>query len=222
MDVTVGTDISNTEECNMIVVLSNSPKGKRLASYLESQGEKVVLTGEQLQEDWVRVNHPKLVISYGYARIVKSNIISLLDNRIVNAHPSLLPVNRGSYANFWSFIYDTTKGVTIHRIDAGIDTGDILIQKELDFDITKETFQSTYDIIEQTTFDLLAGCYKQLEDGAITPIRQVGEGSYHSLKKFRLFKEAIDFSWDQNIYEFLNRNNDKINNFLLEEKWKDI
>ena len=46
-------------------------------------------------------------------------------------HISYLPYNRGFYLNFWSFIDNTKKGVTIHYIDEGIDTGDIIFQKEV-------------------------------------------------------------------------------------------
>ena len=44
---------------------------------------------------------------------------------------SFLPYNRGSHPNFWSFIDDTPKGITIHEIDEGADTGNIVFQKKI-------------------------------------------------------------------------------------------
>ncbi len=51
----------------------------------------------------------------------------------LNVHPSLLPANRGPEPLFWTFYQgDTQTGVTIHMMDEGMDTGDILAQKSID------------------------------------------------------------------------------------------
>ena len=68
------------------------------------------------------------VISFGYKHIIKENIINACKNKIINLHISYLPYNKGANPNFWSFLDNTPKGVTIHYIDKGIDTGDILLQ----------------------------------------------------------------------------------------------
>lgn len=68
-----------------------------------------------------------------------------MQGQIFNLHISLLPYNRGASPNFFSFIENTPKGVTIHQIDEGLDTGPILAQKELFFDESKETFASGYE-----------------------------------------------------------------------------
>ena len=49
----------------------------------------------------------------------------------------------------WSFLEDTPKGVTIHYIDEGIDTGDIIVQKEVFIDEDKETLKSSYEILNK-------------------------------------------------------------------------
>lgn len=53
-----------------------------------------------------------------------------VDN-IINTHPSYLPYSRGKHPYYWSIVEDTLFGVTIHRVNNGIDTGDILWQKEI-------------------------------------------------------------------------------------------
>lgn len=68
-----------------------------------------------------------------------------MQGQIFNLHISLLPYNREASPNFFSFIENTPKGVTIHQIDEGLDTGPILAQKELFFDESKETFASSYE-----------------------------------------------------------------------------
>ena len=85
------------------------------------------------------------IISFGYRKIISKGLIERLDRPIINLHISYLPYNRGAYSNFWSFINNTPKGVTIHEIDNGIDTGKIIYRKKINFTIDKETtFRSTY------------------------------------------------------------------------------
>ena len=72
--------------------------------------------------------NPKLIVSYNYKHIIQPEIIVLMNGRLVNLHISYLPWNKGSDPNFWSFIDNTPKGVTIHKIDNHLDTGAILYQ----------------------------------------------------------------------------------------------
>lgn len=57
---------------------------------------------------------------------------------VLNLHISYLPWNRGANPNFWSFVENTKKGVTIHEIDEKLDKGKILLRKELEFDENRE------------------------------------------------------------------------------------
>ena len=79
-----------------------------------------------------------LIISFGYKKIIKKNLIRKLPNPIINLHISYLPFNRGSHPNFWSLIDETPSGVTIHEIDKGLDTGPIIFQKKILFDYNKK------------------------------------------------------------------------------------
>ena len=88
------------------------------------------------------------IISFGYRKIISKNVIQNLDRPVINLHISYLPYNRGAYSNYWSFINDTPKGVTIHEVDEGIDTGKIIYRKRLYFKINKTiTFTSTYKVL---------------------------------------------------------------------------
>ena len=79
------------------------------------------------------------IVSYGYRNILKGEVLSRFHNRMINIHISLLPWNRGAEPNFWSWLEQTPKGVTIHRIDPGIGSGEILVQKEMTFKEEEET-----------------------------------------------------------------------------------
>lgn len=198
----------------MVMILSISPKGEKLKSALIQLGEDVVLISDMVTERHINKYKPDFVISHGYDKLVSAEIIRMMDGHIINTHPSVLPLNRGMFPNFWSFIYDTPKGFTIHNMTPKIDAGDILIQKEFSFDIRKETFQTTYTIIEDSLHETLIENWERLKSGLIGSKIQQGMSTFHDLRKFNQFKKEIPFQWDDNIYNFLTKNEEKIKNFL--------
>lgn len=199
----------------MIMILSVSPKGEKLKKALTELNEDVVLISEVVKKEHIDLYRPDFVISHGYDKLVNSDVIELMDGHIINTHPSVLPMNRGMFPNFWSFIYDTPKGYTIHKMSPQIDAGDILIQGELTFDIKEETFQTTYTAIEDALHKAVVNNWEKLKNGFIEPKVQVGKSTFHNLRKFNAFREKISFCWDDNIYEFLQKNKKEIQDFLL-------
>jgi methionyl-tRNA formyltransferase len=82
-------------------------------------------------EHWIRQWRPDLMVVY-YAPLLRKNIFSLPPRGAINLHPSTLPKYRGGHPLFWSAYHlETHAGVTVHYIDAGMDTGDILYQKTI-------------------------------------------------------------------------------------------
>lgn len=198
----------------MIMVLSVSPKGERLKKALTELGEDVVLISEMIGKEHIDKYKPEFVVSHGYDKLVGEDVINLMGGHIINTHPSILPINRGTFPNFWSFIYDTPKGFTIHNMSQKLDAGDILVQKEFKFDIRVETFQTTYTIIEDSLHETLIENWERLKSGIIQPRAQQGKSTFHSRRKFEKFKEDIPFDWNENICDFLTKNEKKIQDFL--------
>ena len=182
----------------MIIILSISPKGERLKDALLDLGEKVIIISEVVKKEHIEKYKPSFVISHGYDKLVSSEVIDLMKGHIINMHPSMLPVNRGMFPNFWSFIYDTPKGFTIHNMSSKLDTGDILIQKE----------------IEESMHETLIDNWLQIKRCLIQPRKQQGMSTFHNLRKFNEFKTKIPFNWEDNIYEFLKNNNEEIQQFI--------
>lgn len=81
------------------------------------------------------------VILAWWPKIIGNEIINHPKNGVINFHPSFLPFNRGKNYNFWSIVEKCKFGVSLHFVDDGIDTGDILFQKEIlkDWEDTGET-----------------------------------------------------------------------------------
>lgn len=120
-------------------------------------------------------------------------------------HISLLPWNRGSAPNLWSFWEDTPKGVTIHEMDAGIDTGPIIAQKELFFDEEKETFSSTYNILQKEIVELFKECWGDISNGNYTTFSPNSKGTYHDKKDLSHLLEGKTVDYDEKIASWKQR-----------------
>jgi methionyl-tRNA formyltransferase len=73
---------------------------------------------------------PELMVVVGYGQIIPQSIIAIPTHGILNVHASLLPKYRGAAPIQWAIANgETETGVTIMRIDAGLDTGDMLAQR---------------------------------------------------------------------------------------------
>jgi methionyl-tRNA formyltransferase len=185
-----------------ILYLSGENYSDYLIRWLEINGEDVIVISDQINLDTVKEINPDLIISYGYRHIIKQKVIDHMKGEIVNLHISLLPYNRGAYPNFWSFIENTPNGVTIHKIDAGLDTGDILAQKEIVFDEKEETFQSSYDVLQQEIKQLFCETYYAIKAHECIGKIQTSVGSYHSVEDFNRMIHNTEFSWDKNIAQY--------------------
>lgn len=83
-----------------------------------------------------------LFVSMSFNQIFKSNILKMPPRGIINCHAGKLPMYRGRNILNWALINDEKEfGVTVHYVDEGIDTGDILLQES--FPITDEDTYST-------------------------------------------------------------------------------
>lgn len=69
---------------------------------------------------------PELIISCRYDYILRKKVIDLPKFGVLNIHPGILPYYRGVMAPFYSIINGESPGVTVHYIDEGIDTGNII------------------------------------------------------------------------------------------------
>ena len=82
--------------------------------------------------DILREEGVELVVLAGFMRIVGPVFLDAYPRRIINVHPSLLPKHRGSEAAAQALAAgDTVTGCTVHYVDEGVDTGEIIAQREV-------------------------------------------------------------------------------------------
>ena len=140
------------------------------------------------------------VICYGYRQIIKQETIDRYRNKIINIHLSVLPYNRGADPNLWSWIDNTPKGVTIHQVDAGIDTGPVYSKLIVHLH-NNHTLKSSYEVLRQLAEAHFAAVWPSIRDGSIIAIPQHGEGTYHRAKDKDELLRKLPLGWDTPVSE---------------------
>lgn len=125
----------------------------------------------------------KLICDLGilawWPNIMKEPLLSLPKDGYINTHPSLLPYNRGKHYNFWALVEQAPFGVTLHFIDAGIDTGDIIFQAPIEYDWC-DTGQTLYIKAQNAMIGLFIENYHFIRAQKYTKKTQdIKSGSYH-------------------------------------------
>lgn len=172
-------------------ILVLSPYGEKLRPSFERCADIPIIRDDQLTEipqcfDWI--------VSFGYRHIIKEPILGAFKNRIINLHAALLPFNKGAHPNFWSWFDNTPKGVTIHKIDAGIDTGPILVQKEIKFD-HGGTLAKSYAALDHEMLKMFDAQWPSIREGRMPPIENKG-GTFHRCKDIDRWFPLLPKGWD--------------------------
>ena len=136
---------------------------------------------------------PDMVVLVAFGQILPKDIIDGPPLGCVNVHPSLLPKYRGAAPMNWTLIRGETKtGVTVMRMDEGVDSGDILLQEE-----TPVEPGETYDRLHDRLAVLGAQCLLRAIEGlAAGTIRRVPQDHSRATLAPRLKKDDGLIRWE--------------------------
>lgn len=136
---------------------------------------------------------PELVVVAAFGQILPEEILYGPRLGCINIHPSLLPKYRGAAPINWALIRGEQKtGVTIMRMDDGVDTGDILLQEETPI-LPEENYGILHDRLANMGSELLLIALAMLQTGTFQPRRQDGSLATYAP---RLTKEDGLIRWD--------------------------
>ncbi|MCE5194209.1 MAG: methionyl-tRNA formyltransferase [Nitrospiraceae bacterium] len=150
--------------------------------------------------DKLQILKPELIVVVAYGKILPEKILNLPCMGCVNVHASILPKYRGAAPIQWTIINgEKTTGVTTMLIDKGLDTGDILLQKELA--ITRDDTTESLSIkLSELGASLLLETIDKLKNGSIRPLKQPDEATYAPIIK----KEDGLIIWSRKSEELYN------------------
>ena len=127
-------DIFDFEKSNLLINTYSSSENKHFVDWLTDENLKFF---DQRYKDQTCIKQleefkPDLILSLYGRRIFPEGILSIASRGAVNLHPSLLPDYKGCFSAPWVIINgEDETGITFHEMDAGIDTGRILMQKKV-------------------------------------------------------------------------------------------
>ena len=174
-----------------------------LLDWLETK-EKVDHFNDDINVVGLDLTPYRFLISYNYRYIIGHSVLNHFPDRAINLHISALPWNRGADPNLWSFLEDTPKGVTIHYLDEDMDTGDIIIQRELLFNQRTDTLRTTYETLHAEIQCLFKHLWPKLKKGKCNRVPQLRNvGSCHTTKERDRVKYLLTRGWDTPVYELM-------------------
>jgi len=155
---------------------------------------------KKVHEKYISNINPDLIISVNFSQILKPNIIRIPVKGCINLHASLLPKYRGRAPLNWAIINGEDKtGVTCHYIDEGIDTGDIILQKEIK--INEEDYIG--DILKRVKTiypEILLESIELIKNDNVDIIEKENEGFYCGRRR----PEDGQIEWDKSAEDIYN------------------
>lgn len=160
---------------------------KKLQVY---QPVKVRNNPEFLEE--VKKLNPDLICVVAYGKILPQELLDIPKYGCVNVHGSLLPEYRGAAPIQWAVLNgDKKTGVTTMFMNAGMDTGDMILKEEVEIG-DDETTGELWDRLKMIGANLLIKTVKEIENGTATRTKQPEEGTMAPM----LSKEMAKIDWE--------------------------
>lgn len=138
-------------------ILERAAKHSIRAEYLDCAPFRTKLEGaaEDRCIEMLKSAGVDTVVLAGFMRIVKPKLLAAFPNRVINIHPALLPAFPGVHG--WTQALDygcKVAGVTVHFVDAGTDTGPIIVQKAVPVmeDDTPESLHARIQVQEHIAY----------------------------------------------------------------------
>ncbi|MDG2090216.1 MAG: methionyl-tRNA formyltransferase [Gammaproteobacteria bacterium] len=161
------------------------------------------LKNEEAQEQLQKLNLDVLVV-VAYGLILPQEILDMPRYGCINVHASLLPRWRGAAPIERAILAgDKITGVTIMQMDAGLDTGDILLSSETPIDANDNSASLTARL-KSIGQDALLDVLKEIQSNSIKCLKQNNDISTYASK---LSKEEALISWDKSAEEILRQVN---------------
>lgn len=211
-DFAVGTLkklIESRHEVLAVVTQPDKPKGRGKAMQFPPVKEVAVEAGitvyqpKRVREpeflETLKALSPDVVVVVAFGQIIPQAVLDVPKLGCLNVHGSLLPKYRGAAPIQWAVIDgERESGVTIMRMDAGLDTGDMITTRVVKLE-EKETGGSLFDKLSQAGADLLTETLDQLEAGTVTYEKQPAESSTDYARMLK--KEDGQIDWNKSAAE---------------------
>ena len=172
--------------------------------------------------DWIRGKNPDLIVVYSMPFLLKEEVFSFPNLGTINLHTALLPKYRGAVPIFWTYYnFDMNTGVTVHYIDKGEDTGDIVLQKEVKVDFGERYYELRSKFEEKGALAILEAI-DNIGSGRANRIKQSKDSP--TPRAIRVKREdyikLIDWNWNlERLWHFFRGTENYLKHILIKNKF---
>ena len=138
----------------------------------------------------MRRHQVELGVLAWWPHIISQDILKCVKFGFINVHNSYLPNHKGKNPYFWAILNQEKYGVTLHKVDEGIDTGEIIDQKEIPY-CWEDTAGSLYHKSLNEVLDLFKYNYPKIRLGKVKSKKQHKNGSFHFKKDMEKYSEIF-------------------------------
>ncbi|WP_027186544.1 GNAT family N-acetyltransferase [Desulfovibrio inopinatus] len=180
-----------------VLLLTGAPRSSRIHDFLSSQCDSLDVSSDVLVLDDLIKKNIDYMVCHGYPHILRPEVTQAFHRRIINLHNTYLPWGRGMMGNVWSYFEDAPKGVSLHFIDAGVDSGEIIHRRSIPLGLD-ETLQSSWNILMDALEELFIAQWPTIVSGQFLPVSQSSLrelGSYHDRSMSKAFMELLPEKW---------------------------
>lgn len=134
--------------------------------------------------------------------IIPEDYVTQAKFLMINTHPSMLPFHKGSLPVFWSTLLGSSLGVTLHKIEPGVDDGDIFSQRQLAYN-EGMTFREAHTSARIAIVEDLTSLLGKVSRGEVLSFQPQSPGlsSHHLLKDGQDLLAQLPRGWDTTIRE---------------------
>ena len=210
-DFAVGTLealIDAGHDVKLVVTQPDKPKGRGKTVQFPPVKECAVAHGIEVYQpkkirepecvEYLRQYDADLIVVAAFGQILPKEILDMPKYGCINVHASLLPKYRGAAPIQWAVINgDKVSGVTIMRMDVGLDTGDMIAKEEVVLD-EKETGGSLFDKLSEVGAQLCVRVIPEIEAGTAVYTKQEEAQATHTTM---IKKQLGDIDWTKTAKE---------------------
>ena len=203
--------LSSSNEHELLGLITNPDKAtgrgmnivpNELASWGMSNGINVLKPiGRDNLKDLIKTLNPEIVITIAYGQIIPEDLLNLPKYGWINVHFSSLPRWRGAAPVQWAILSsDTESGVTVFKLDKGMDTGPVYLTKTVSIE-PDETTELLLTRLSNIGADLAIQSLAVIQSGT-EPVAQLNSGVTLAPK---ITKNDGKINWHENTSEIFNR-----------------
>lgn len=214
--------IEPREDSNFKSIIESS-LFKNIKSVAKKYNVPYLLMKNKKQEifSWIKRKNPDLIVVYSMPFLLKEEIFSFPKLGTINLHTALLPKYRGAVPTFWTYyFFDRSTGVTVHYIDKGEDTGDIILQKEVKVGLGERYYELRKKFESIGAFALLESI-SRIESGNVERKKQPKDSPTPRAKRVKKeeYLNLIDWDWElERLWHFFRGTENYLKNHLIKNR----